>query len=78
MKAVFRTPLTPAEIRFIVSPAPPERMDCALLRYAAPGRASAVRRAGQAQSAQRRQRVVVGMSSSRASSMASPQVSHAP
>lgn len=39
MKAAFRTPLTPREIRRILAGAPPERIDCALLRYAAPSRA---------------------------------------
>jgi hypothetical protein len=36
MKAVFRTPLTPEDVRAILATAPPERIDCALLRYSAP------------------------------------------
>lgn len=36
MKAAFRTPLTPDEVRAILAAATPERVDCALLRYTAP------------------------------------------
>lgn len=41
MNAAFRTPLTTPQIREILAGYPPDRVDCALLRRAAPARASA-------------------------------------